>query len=86
MREAMFGIGPERSVSWKEMRADKIILERNPTKHLEHFREMNDMRIAADPRDRRLLMRHSRFAPTAEVYEQDLPASLLEAVEKLGNW
>ena len=41
--------------------------------------------VGTDPRDRQSLMRHSRFTTTAEVYEQDLPESQLEAVEKLGN-
>lgn len=38
-----------------------------------------------DPRDWQSLIRHSRFTTTAEVYEQDLPESQLEAVEKLGK-
>lgn len=41
--------------------------------------------VGTDPRDRQSLMRHSRFTTTAEVYEQDLPESQLQAVEKLGN-
>jgi integrase len=41
--------------------------------------------VGTDPRDRQSLMRHSRFTTTAEVYEQDLPESQLNAVEKLGN-
>ena len=41
--------------------------------------------VGTDPRDRQSLMRHSRFTTTAEVYEQDLPESQLEAVEKLGT-
>ena len=44
------------------------------------------LRIAGtDPQDRQSLMRHSRFTTTAEVYEQDLPESQLQAVEKLGS-
>jgi len=39
--------------------------------------------IGTDPRDRQSLMRHARFSTTAEVYEQDLPESQFEAVEKL---
>jgi integrase len=41
--------------------------------------------VGTDPRDRQSLMRHSRFTTTAEIYEQDLPESQLEAVEKLGT-
>ena len=41
--------------------------------------------VGTDPRDRQSLMRHSRFTTTAEVYEQDLPESQLEAVERLGT-
>lgn len=41
--------------------------------------------VGTDPRDRQSLMRHSRFTTTAEIYEQDLPESQVNAVEKLGN-
>ena len=41
--------------------------------------------VGTDPRDRPSLMRHSRFATTAEIYQQDLPESLRRAVDKLGN-
>ena len=41
--------------------------------------------VGTDPRDRQTLMRHSRFATTAEIYEQDLPESLRRAVDKLGT-
>jgi len=39
--------------------------------------------VGTDPRDRQSLMRHSRFATTAVIYEQDLPESQIRAVEKL---
>jgi integrase len=41
--------------------------------------------VRTDPRDRQSLMRHSRFTTTAEIYEQDLPESQVNAVEKLGS-
>jgi hypothetical protein len=41
--------------------------------------------VGTDPRDRQSLMRHSRFTTTAEIYEQDLPESQVNAVEKLGS-
>ena len=41
--------------------------------------------VGTDPRDRQSLMRHSRFTTTAEIYEQDLPESQLQAVEKLSS-
>ena len=39
--------------------------------------------VGTDPRDRQSLMRHAHYSITAEVYEQDLPESQFQAVEKL---